>query len=265
MFVLLFCWLLSVITYADDGVELVKYRANNGAVVSVVRADAQAYQLALVSQSDFSRRRLLDFLDDVPQAIALINGGFFERSGRPNGFFKSGKWIVMSQKMRGVIGFGSLGVDDIMFDRLTVRDGQIVSRFTDDGWWHKKSFVLGGAPLMMRDGHRLDYDEERLRPSFSRRRYARSAFCVHQSGDLMFISVYGGDRHFYKAGMRMGLSLSELQDFLVEIGCRNAINLDGGYSSSMVYDGRAILGHWFQYVHERPVSNALALIPRKSS
>lgn len=263
MVVLLLCWLLTVLAYADDGVELVKYRANNGAVVSVVRADARVYELALVGGSDFSRHRLLDFLDDVPQAIALINGGFFERSGRPSGFFKHEKWITLSKKMRGVIGFGSLGVDEIIFDRLVVRDGQIVSRFADGDWWHKKPLVLGGAPLMVRDGHRLAYDEERLRPSFTSRRYARSAFCVHQSGDLMFISVYGGNRYFYKAGMRMGLSLPELQDFLVEIGCRDAINLDGGYSSSMVYDGKVIFGHWFQFMHERPVSNALALIPKK--
>ena len=45
----------------------------------------------------------------------------------------------------------------------------------------------------------------------------------------------------------------------------DALNLDGGYSSGMILNGRWVGGHWLQNVIPRHVANALAIVPNELS
>jgi len=57
----------------------------------------------------------------------------------------------------------------------------------------------------------------------------------------------------------VGMSLTELADFMLKLGVYNAINLDGGGSTTMVVDGK-IVNSPADPVGERRVSNALLIL-----
>jgi exopolysaccharide biosynthesis protein len=41
-------------------------------------------------------------------------------------------------------------------------------------------------------------------------------------------------------GLSLGMTLEELADYLVRLGCTEAMNLDGGASSQMIVGGRVV-------------------------
>ena len=70
----------------------------------------------------------------------------------------------------------------------------------------------------------------------SRQPNARSAIGLTQSGDLLWVMVE------QRSLDKPGLSLPELADFLKQQGATQALNLDGGGSSSLVYQGKLYPG-----------------------
>ncbi|MEJ2507757.1 MAG: phosphodiester glycosidase family protein, partial [Ignavibacteriaceae bacterium] len=60
-----------------------------------------------------------------------------------------------------------------------------------------------------------------------------------------------------------GMSLSEAQEYLQKIGCVDAINLDGGGSSTMWIKDKGVVNFPSDSTGERPVSNALLIVNEK--
>ena len=237
-----------------------------GAQVEVVRADRADYHLELLLPKDRALQSLDRFYRDAPDAVAILNAGFFFRDGRPSGFLKSGRWRGMSTKVRGVLGFDdAVGQQHIVFDRLYSSHGAVYSMFRGDDWWYQSNFIIGGAPLLLASGQAMSFESEDMLPSFIHNRYARSATCLTQSDQLLFILVRGGDQYSARLGWPSGLSLGDLQSFLLSLECVDALNLDGGYSSGMILNGRWVGGHWLQNVVARRVASALAIVPNQLS
>ena len=57
-----------------------------------------------------------------------------------------------------------------------------------------------------------------------------------------------------------GMSLIEAQKFLLNLGCVNAINLDGGGSTTMWSKEKSIVNFPSDELSKRPVSNALLIV-----
>lgn len=70
----------------------------------------------------------------------------------------------------------------------------------------------------------------------ARQRHPRTAAAVSADGRTLMLAVIDGRQ----PGWSVGMTLPELADFLISKGAANAVNLDGGGSSSFVYfpDGR---------------------------
>lgn len=56
------------------------------------------------------------------------------------------------------------------------------------------------------------------------------------------------------------MNLFEAQQFLLSIGCIDAINLDGGGSTTMWTNSRGVVNYPNDGGEERPVSNVLLII-----
>ena len=256
-----FCTLLAPLIVANECI-MEKHRSSRGSAIRVIRMDPNTHQLKLLTNDKKQRQTLRKFIDSNPGVIAAINGGFFMKSGKPSGFFKYHDWWSVSEKLRGVVGFNqSKNKQLINFDQLTVHREKIVSPRSRDPWWTKVEFVLGGAPLLIRDGQPVDTEKERLLPSFVRNRYARSGICLTDDQHILLVMASGGDRKSHALGYHKGLSLKEFTIELKQLGCQQALNLDGGYSSSMYFAGRVFPGHWLQDVWARPIANAIAILP----
>ena len=87
---------------------------------------------------------------------------------------------------------------------------------------------------------------------FTHMRHPRT--CVGITGEsIIFITVDG------RTDEAAGMSLPELQAFLLSLGCLEAINLDGGGSTTMWTRAQGIVNRPSDKSGERPVANALII------
>lgn len=254
---------VSVIARAQEGLRFERYRLDDGAVMRVVRADPNKYRVVLAANERRTLQTIQTFRAQYPASVALINAGFFQESGAPAGFFKyKGQWWCQSLKPRAVLGIGQK--DDkqsLLIDRMQKRDGHLVSWWGPAAWWQSVDNIVGGAPVLLYAGEKVDFREERLARSFENSRYARSAFCVTGAGDMLMVHVSGSGRLMHKIGRRQGLSLSMLADKLHDLGCVDALNLDGGGSAVMMVDEQVFAANGFWQMATHPIANVLLFEP----
>lgn len=92
--------------------------------------------------------------------------------------------------------------------------------------WMDADFILGSGPLLVNDGKRAISMNESS--SFARERAPRTAVGVTADQELLMVTVDGR-----QTGYSEGVSLTELADYLVELGAVTAMNFDGGGSTAM--------------------------------
>ena len=114
--------------------------------------------------------------------------------------------------------------------------------------------VVGGYPMLLQQSNAVHHEEAGLRTTFSDRRHPRAAIGTDRKGRIYIIAVDGR-----QPGYSDGMSLQELGDFLIAHGITDALNLDGGGSTTLVV-GERIVNRPSDANGERPVSNALLLI-----
>ena len=90
--------------------------------------------------------------------------------------------------------------------------------------------AVGGGPWLVKNSEKyIDYEIEGFkRNEFVNRRHPRTAVGINKDGEFCLITVDG------RSSISRGASLSELADILLKLNIENAINLDGGGSTSMV-------------------------------
>ena len=90
--------------------------------------------------------------------------------------------------------------------------------------------------------------------NFITQKSPRTAIGIKPNGNWIFIFVNG-----YQSNYR-GMTLQELTEFMKNLGCIYALNLSGGYTSSMFLNGKII--NPFMSEIEHPISNAILVIPK---
>ena len=120
----------------------------------------------------------------------------------------------------------------------------------------KKTGVLhaiGGGPMIVRDGQSLvSGGLENFRDDIIFDRHPRTAAAITYDNKLILAVVDGRSRE------SQGMTLKELARFLTELGARDAINFDGGGSSTMVFQNMVV--NEPSDGSERPVSTSIAII-----
>jgi len=66
--------------------------------------------------------------------------------------------------------------------------------------------------------------------SINQRPYSRTAIATNQKGDKLWLVLVDGKQPFYSDGVTM----AELQEFMINLGVDKALNLDGGGSTTLV-------------------------------
>ncbi len=112
--------------------------------------------------------------------------------------------------------------------------------------------AIGGGPRLVREGRvSVEHLEERFADTFATRRHPRTAAGV-SDGALLLVTVDGR-----QPGYSEGMTLPELAQLLINLGCQEAINLDGGGSTTMMVRDQIVNSP--SGGAPRPVANALAL------
>lgn len=131
-----------------------------------------------------------------------------------------------------------------------------------DGLWGG----VAGGQLLVRDGRRRSVDEWRQDAAFSdahvTARQPRTVIARHRDGEVWLVTIDGR-----RAGWSAGITLRDLADALVQLGVTEAVNLDGGGSTTMTVagsirnrpseSGRTVADGLFLYVEQPPAARTL--------
>jgi exopolysaccharide biosynthesis protein len=200
------------------------------------------------SQSDL---RTTSWFAKSKNAIAAINGSFFDvdKGGSVTYFelFDSVisrtrpsdlKWAKPNNLMNGAI---------IITNKLKVTIKPVKS----DHFYErskKEAGVLVSGPLLLYNSKKMGLPNV----DFVNKRHPRTCLCETKES-LVFITIDG------RSEDAVGMNLIEAQKYLQNLGCVDAINLDGGGSTTMWTNDRGIVNFPSDKTGERPVANVLLI------
>ena len=118
--------------------------------------------------------------------------------------------------------------------------------------WKTVQHAVCGGPRLLSEGLvDINGKEEKFDATITYGRHPRSAVGRTFNGDLLFVVVDG------RSQQSAGMTLAELAGYIKKLGGCQAINLDGGGSSSMVVKGRVV--NRPSDGRERPISNGIVI------
>ncbi|MEX2154004.1 MAG: phosphodiester glycosidase family protein [Gemmatimonadaceae bacterium] len=122
--------------------------------------------------------------------------------------------------------------------------------------------AVGGRPVLVRDSAISAAVDTEGAPGFAAGRHPRTAVGIAGNGKRLLLVVVDGRQKPYSDGM----TLRELATVMLALGARDAINLDGGGSTTLVAadpdstGALRVLNRPSDPTGERPVGNALAIV-----
>lgn len=182
-------------------------------------------------------------------AVLALNGSFFDtKAGGSITYFEVQDSVISPTKSRNQV-----WDKEIINGFLVLKDKKIIiEKFKPDTFFEAskgEDFVLRAGPVLLKDGlpEKLTQDEK-----FSIKRHPRTCIATLPTG-ILLMTVDGRQEN------AEGMSLNELQSYLIKIGCIDAINLDGGGSTAMWHKHKGLLNSPSDKTGERAVSNAILL------
>ncbi|MGX5691159.1 phosphodiester glycosidase family protein [Arcticibacter tournemirensis] len=156
-------------------------------------------------------------------AIAAINGTFFDvANGGSVDYIRLNGHVVNENRTSGA------NIRAIhQKAAVVIDDGKLsISQWDGSGEWEKRlkgDDVMLSGPMLLDDFANVLSDTS----AFSKSRHPRSVIAVDRKNRVLLITIDG--RHQNSAGM----SLSEISRMLRWMKCKDAINLDGGGSTTL--------------------------------
>lgn len=214
-------------TFGDRSVVKVyslKEAGYRGYLAKVKLKDPTAVKMVLSEDKVGSKGETTSSVAKRTNAVLAINAGGFARNRDgllyPMGVtVVDGEIVTFYQTGLSFIGFNKSGnlVGDEIYSREEVEDLDVV---------HGASFV----PTLLKDGKKMTIPSK-----WKNQRQPRTMIGHFSNGDLLFIVIDGRQK-----GYSNGVTLEEAQDKLLEWNVRDAYNLDGGGSSTFVYNGKVL-------------------------
>jgi exopolysaccharide biosynthesis protein len=127
----------------------------------------------------------------------------------------------------------------------------------EDKQWQRAYSILGAGPQLIKGGKvAITNVQEKITAAFVNDGHPRTAIARLASGALLLVTVDGR-----QPGESIGMPLTTLAELLIELGAVEAMNLDGGGSTTMVVQDK-IVNRPSDATGERPVSDAILVFPK---
>lgn len=217
----------------DDGIELWKeYNItlfNSFQSFNILNIDLTIRKLTIAYTQD----KLISTPDLAMSlnGIAAVNGGFHAYGKNIGSITKLRvndidivtnntvtEWDLTNENVNGVLTIDSNGLVDIVESNVV------------DKWTNISTFIHSG-PLLLLDGNIQSLDIVK----WNNVRNPRTGVCISYNNRIKLITV---DGRFYTSA---GMTLPEFQSFLKMLGCKSAINLDGGGSTTMYFKSLGVI------------------------
>ncbi|MDQ6787339.1 MAG: phosphodiester glycosidase family protein [Acidobacteriota bacterium] len=119
--------------------------------------------------------------------------------------------------------------------------------------------VVGGVPQLIKNGKiDITWEQEKTSKVFVETHHPRTAVAKLKDGKFLMVTVDG------RSEASGGISLLDLAAFLLEMGATDAMNLDGGGSTTMFLNGK-VVNHPSDKEGERKVGDAILVTLRKKN
>jgi exopolysaccharide biosynthesis protein len=207
-----------------SGLEQTNFKINGDSIISssiaIVRSDMQSHRIATIRASEFGwKHATVQALCKASGAVACINTNFFDEQGKPLG-------LVIS---RGIIHQKIHKGGGLLTGVLFVTPKSVGVAFRDTFSTEGVVEAVQAGPRLVSKGAIVEGLKESARSS------NLSGICIDAQQRVSIFRVTSGV---------FGGSLHQLQNVLTQpqIGCVEALNFDGGGSSSMYISGE-IQGH----------------------
>jgi len=187
-------------------------------------------------------------------ALAAVNGSFFDMK-------VGGAWVFLQANGRQVAGnkSGVIFSHNGAFAEDTSGTLHILERPESD-WEYSPAYdyIMAAGPLMILDGDVYEMDSV----AFNLDRHPRTAVGLTKNDHLILVTVDGRQKE------AAGMSIPELTQLMTDLKCTDALNLDGGGSTTMYIKGKDHNGvvnyptdnKKFDHEGQRPVSNAILIL-----
>lgn len=219
----------AVVTDKTAGITIedIQGRSFKGKVMLI--KDPKRVKLAVTKEIGVTGERVSDMVKDMG-AIAGINaGGFYDPNGKGNGAFPDGVTMHegkivhnnVGNKAVNIVGFdkeGKLVLGKMTVDELVEKKMQEVVTF-------EPNLIVNGKPAIVGDGG------WGIAP--------RTGIGQKADGTVIFVVIDGRQPTW-----SIGATLRDLMNVFEDYDAVNAVNLDGGSSSELVYDGKVMNKLW---------------------
>jgi exopolysaccharide biosynthesis protein len=207
-----------------------------------------------IAYSDSILKRTSSFGEDS-RALVALNGGFFDVEKGGSVSYLESEGHTLSRNRNSKEKWAK--TDSILNGAIVLdKSGKMKIEIAKDASYYEKSddekAVMVSGPILLIDGRKLPLENS----DFVKKRHPRSCVCKTSSNSILFIAIDGRSR--FAAGM----NLKELQQFLLRLNCIDAINMDGGGSTTLwVNDGneKRIVNNPSDKEGERAVANILLI------
>lgn len=183
-------------------------------------------------------------------AIIAWNGSYFNTTSGGSTVFLKSEGVVINQTVSGFNTYrenGAFAIDE--------SGKPLVIPKPASGWEAATApTVLAGGPLLIRQGEEL----EQLDVAFNSNRHPRTAVGVTEDQKLIVAVIDG------RSAQSQGLSIPQLAALMKALGCHDAVNLDGGGSSTAWTAGEGVVNFpsdngQFDHQGERGVATVITL------
>ncbi|HEY9722603.1 MAG TPA: phosphodiester glycosidase family protein, partial [Oscillatoriaceae cyanobacterium] len=219
----------------DDGEELDIDRVNHAAQNNTITLYSPPF--GKETRTTVEPWRYEAAIDQTGTVIAVSNG---DMSIPPNGYVVSGEgraYHTLSTELH-------LGDRALVYTKLA-------------GEWAGVRYAVGGGPTIVKNGQvHVNAKKEGFGNAIASGRSPRTAIGYTRDGRTLLVTVDG--RH---PKYSVGCTLLELARLMRELGAVQAINLDGGGSSTMVIDGKLV--NHVSAGKERLVSNVIGVFSKE--
>lgn len=236
----------NVMSDPSSGITIEDIKGQNFKGKVMLIKDPKRVKVAVTQEIGVAGERLSDFVKDT-SAIAAINaGGFYDLNGKGNGAFPDGITVHNGEIVHNNVGNnevnlvaldknGKLMVGNMSADQMAKNNIREAVTFGPN-------LVVNGQPAVSGDGG------WGIAP--------RTGIGQRADGTLIFVVIDGRQPTW-----SLGATLRDMMNVFIEYKAVNAVNLDGGSSSEMVYNGKTINKLW-NIFGERYIPTAFVVLPK---
>ena len=222
-------------SYTDDTRQVVidRYQSDDITyfVADVQISDSHELRAVIARENGGDQRQALTDIVAGQNAVLAINGDDYG-THRYGTIIRNGQPLRAAQTTRNMLIVDQNGNFSLRIDRKNEKPKQLSVDLIDAGTW--QTFEFG--PALIENGQKLTFSRAfDLISTKSSRREPRTA--IGQIDTLHYAVIVADGR---QDGYSIGMTLPELQDLFLSLGAKTAINLDGGGSTEMWFNGQII-------------------------